>query len=331
MRVAPARSSGPSCVMSDSRVSTATAAPSAAGPGSVGGGDRQQVRVPVVQRPSAAARAGAARATGPSPRCRRRGRGSPGGRSAGRRAPEVLDEVAGPGRGVGTPRAGRASSELTRIASTVIAPPPPGRRPRRTWSSTSRRATRAARARPGATAGAGRRPEPGPERGAERGRVVGRDEQPRPGAVGAVTEGLRHPADLGRDDRQAAGERLGDDHAVRLRARREHQQVRRAVAAGEIGSGLRPREAHAAVQPAVEDPATQTLGERRVALQAADAQAVPATGRPASRARRAARRGPCRGSPRRRESSAPAVAVPGARSAASTPGSATWTRSPGSE
>ena len=33
---------------------------------------------------------------------------------------------------------------------------------------------------------------------------------------GAVAERLRHAADLGGDDRQAAGQRLGDDHAVRL-------------------------------------------------------------------------------------------------------------------
>ena len=58
--------------------------------------------------------------------------------------------------------------------------------------------------------------EPGPQRGTEGRRVAGRDQQPRPGTVLPVPEGLGHPADLGGEDRQAAGQGLGDDHAERL-------------------------------------------------------------------------------------------------------------------
>ena len=86
---------------------------------------------------------------------------------------------------------------------------------------------------------------------------------------------FRHPADLGGDNRQAACERLSDDHPVRLPARREHEQISRAVAAGKIDAGLWSRELHAAVQPAVEDAPAQTFGELGVALHAADAQALP--------------------------------------------------------
>ena len=99
--------------------------------------------------------------------------------------------------------------------------------------------------------------------------------RPGPDAVGGVTEGLRHAADVGRDDRQATRQRLGHDHAVGLGARRQHQQVRGGVAALEIGAGPRAREAHPIAQPASSAAATETLDERRVAVQAAHAHAVP--------------------------------------------------------
>ena len=51
MSVAPARSPGCSRVMSDRLTSTVTAAPSAAWPRRIGGGDLEQVRVPVVHDP----------------------------------------------------------------------------------------------------------------------------------------------------------------------------------------------------------------------------------------------------------------------------------------
>ena len=192
-----------------------------------------------------AARAAAARASGPSRRCRSRGRGSPSGRP-----PGAVGRDARRGRGRGPrrrrARAGRAIPRLTRTTSTVIATPRPGRR-RSTDAvvdhpgSDSRRSRAAWRSRALQLGVA----EPGPQRGGERRRVVGRDQQPRPDPVGAVTEGLGHPADVGGEDRQAAGQGLGDDHAVGLGARRQHQQVRGGVAAVEIGSGPRSREVHA--------------------------------------------------------------------------------------
>ena len=129
-------------------------------------------------------------------------------------------------------RAGRATRALTR----VIARPGQhlgdhgrGGRPPGT-------ATRAARGRPGAAASAARRRSARP---AARRRVPpghpACDEQPR------AAERLAHAADVGRDDRHAAGQRLGDDHAVRLGPRRQHQQVRGGVAAVELGAGPRSR------------------------------------------------------------------------------------------
>ena len=60
------------------------------------------------------------------------------------------------------------------------------------------RRSRAARRRPFPQLGVG---EPRPERGAECRRIVGRNQHPGPDPVGAVTEGLGHPADIGCDDR----------------------------------------------------------------------------------------------------------------------------------
>ena len=89
--VAPAKSSGPSRVMSDTRVSTRDLRSVGSGARHVDGGQRQQVQRPGRAGPSAAARTGAARATVPSHRCRRRDRGSTRSRpehgdGAGRRA-----------------------------------------------------------------------------------------------------------------------------------------------------------------------------------------------------------------------------------------------------
>ena len=84
-----------------------------------------------------------------------------------------------------------------------------------------------------------------------------------------------HAADLGCDDRQATGQGLGDDHAVGLGARRQHEQVGGGVAAVEIGSRPRARKAHPVVQPVVQRAAPEHVHERRIALQAAHAHAVP--------------------------------------------------------
>ena len=216
------------------------------------------------------------------------------------------------------------------MASTVIATPRRGRLRGRTWWSdqpaSDARRSRAARRNRRSQLGVA---EPGPERGAERRRVAGRDEQARPDPVGAVTERLRQPADLGCDDRQATGQRLGDDHAVRLGARRQHQQVRGGVAAVEIGSGAWPREA--------------TPG-RRARRRASGGGGPPRTpGRaPGCPRTRTARTGrsivasassstscPLPAVTAATHSSAPPAALPVARSAASTAGSATCTRSAG--
>src|SRR5690242_21323037 len=59
--------------------------------------------------------------------------------------------------------------------------------------------------------------QPVAERGGEGSRIVRRDQLARAGAVGRGAERFWQPADVGRDDRQAVGERFGDGHAVGLR------------------------------------------------------------------------------------------------------------------
>ena len=81
----------------------------------------------------------------------------------------------------------------------------------------------------------------------------------------------RHAADVGGEHRQAAGQGLGDDHAVGLRARGEHEQVGFGVCAVELRSGPRPREAHAVAQRVT----PHLVGERGVSIQAAHARAAP--------------------------------------------------------
>ena len=278
MRVAPASSSGSSWVMSVRLVSTTTGAPSAAGAGEVGGGDLEQIGVPVVRDPvlrprqerrePSAHRPGAAGEVVDHP--------AAGCREA---PPDVRDEVAGPGRSVGRlaevePSGAHADLLDRHRAAPARTPDEHGRGGR---PPGERRAPLAGGpAQPPPQIGVA---EPGPKRCAERGRVAGRDEKAGARPVGAVTEGLRHAADLGCHDRQAAGQRLGDDHAVRLGAGRQHQQVGGGVAAGEIGLGLRPRKAHPSVQPALSSEAAEAIGERRVAVEAAHAPAVPVKSR----------------------------------------------------
>ena len=111
--------------------------------------------------------------------------------------------------------------------------------------------------------------EPAAERGAEGLRVAGRDEEP------AVAERLGHPADVGGEHRHAAGQGLGDDHAVGLAVRGEHEQVRGGVRAVERGAGARAREVHAVAQPAGQRAALDVVGERGGAVEAAHARAAP--------------------------------------------------------
>ena len=68
--------------------------------------------------------------------------------------------------------------------------------------------------------------QPAPQRGRERRRVGRGDQQAGPAPPGAA-ERLRHAADVGGDHRDAAGERLGDHHPVRLGPRRQDEQVGR--------------------------------------------------------------------------------------------------------
>ena len=90
-----------------------------------------------------------------------------------------------------------------------------------------------------------------------------------------MTEGFGHPTDIGGDDRKTAGQSLGDDHAVRLGARREHHQVCRGVAAVELGSRPRSREGNAVAEAVVQRAVTEPSNEGRVAVQAAHAHALP--------------------------------------------------------
>jgi hypothetical protein len=85
-----------------------------------------------------------------------------------------------------------------------------------------------------------------------------------------VAERLAHAADVGREHRDAAGERLGDDHAVGLGVRGEHEQVGGGVRAVELRADQRPREAHAGRRAAADG-----SGERRIAVEAAGAGAAP--------------------------------------------------------
>ena len=81
---------------SDSLVSTVTAAPSAAGPGCVGLGERQQVRVAVVEDP--VLRPGQERREPPAHRPAAAGEVVDDQGAAGRQtATEVPDELSGPG------------------------------------------------------------------------------------------------------------------------------------------------------------------------------------------------------------------------------------------
>ena len=273
MRLAPARSSGVSRVMSDRLVSRVTAArrrPARRG----GHGKLEQLGIAVVHHPvlgpgqprrePAAHRAAAAaevvdheaagrgevlrEALGELGRARRRVgrlaqdqplRADPDGlrahRAAPARTPERTDVVAG------HPRSDARRSRAARR-----------RRPRSSASpSQARSAAPRAAGSPGATSSPGRVPSC------------------------AVPEGLGHPADVGGEDRQPAGQRLGDDHAVGLGVRGEHEQVRGGVGAVELRAGARSREAHPVAQPLRPGRAAHAVGERRVAVQAAHARAAP--------------------------------------------------------
>ncbi len=332
-RPAPARSSGRSRVMSDRLVSTTTEAPSAAGPG----------RSAAATCSSSASRSCSTQCCGPGserrePAAHRPGAAAEvvdhhGGRSAGSARPRRGRRVAGAGRGVGRlaqlePRGAdpdalgrhrRRGRPGRRRRPTVVADQPAS-------DARRSRAARRSRRRSSASPSQARSAAPSATR------VVGRHEQPGPVAVGAVAEGLRHAPDLGRDDRQAAGERLGDHHAVRLGARRA------------APAGPRRRSCASSSAP-VRGPAKRTRSpsppsrarRRRPSANAGSRSRLPTHRQCHDRSAIVASASsstswPLPGITAATQSSAPRrpeSRVP--RSAASTPGSATCTRSPASE
>ena len=327
MRLAPARSPGASRVMSDRLASTVTAHRRRPRRG-VGDGELQQACVPVVDHP--VLRPGQPRR-------------EPAAHRAAAAAEVVDHEAAGRGEvprealgelGRARRRVGRLAQDEPLRADRDAARATHPRRSREDAGDDGRRRRPPAQRRAPLAGGPAQAPaqpgvaEPGPQRGAEGRRVAGRDEQPRPGTVLPVPERLGHPADLGCEDRQAAGEGLGDDHAVRLGVRGEHEQIRGGVRAVEPGAGARSQEAHPVAQPARARrrrrrrtpgrgpgcPRTRSARTSCVAV----ASASSSTSCPLSRVTGAT------------QSSASPAALPGARPAASTPGSATCTRSAGS-
>ena len=269
-RLASASSPGGRSVTSECLASTVTAAARRGR----GDGALQQVRVAVVQHP--VLRPGQPRREPPAHRAAAAAEvvdhERPGGGEVPREAPGELGRAR---RRVGrlaqgeplradpdAHRAHRAAPASTPARSDVVAAHRRSdarrsraarrRRPRRSASpSHARSAAPRAAGSPGGTSSPGRVPS------------------------AAVPERLGHPADLGGEDRHAAGQGLGDDHAVRLGARGEHEQVRGGVRAVELRAGARSREAHPVVQPVVPRAAPHAGGERRVADQAADAGAAP--------------------------------------------------------
>ena len=91
---------------------------------------------------------------------------------------------------------------------------------------------------------------------------------PRPSASGT-------PPTLGRDDREPAGQRLGDDHAVGLRPRRQHEHVGSGVRRVEGAAGPGTGEADPAGEARVVGVGPEAIDEARVELQRADAGAQP--------------------------------------------------------
>ena len=122
-------------------------------------------------------------------------------------------------------------------------------------------------------------------------------------------ERLGHAADVGGDDRQPAGQRLGDDHAVRLGPRGQHQQVGRGVGTRPARRRTqRPGEAHPVGEPGWSSTRRpQLVDEGRVAVRLPDAERSATAGRRPSPAPPAARRAPCRGSPPPRRAARPPV------------------------
>ena len=135
---------------------------------------------------------------------------------------------------------------------------------------------------------------------------------PGPRAVVAVPDRLGHPADVGDEHRHAARQGLGDDHAVGLGVRREHEQVRAGVRAVEVVApcgvpGSRTRSSRPLSRARRCTPSANAGSRSRLTRRRRGARTGPSP----SRARRAARRGPCRVSPPRRTAARRPPSVPG--------------------
>ncbi len=149
--------------------------------------------------------------------------------------------------------------------------------------------------------------------------------KPGSAAVAGTTERAGQAADICRDDREPARERLGDDHPVRLGAGRQHEGVGSRIGPVQVGAGAGTAEPHPVADPAVAGLAGEPADVGRITRQAADAGRGATAGPRRSRGPRAARRAPCRASRAATQRSRPPAVVPGASSARSTPGSATCT------
>ena len=221
---ASASSSAGSRAMSVRLVSTVTAAPSAAAPGgsATASSSRSASRSCTTQCCGPGSRGASQR---PSLRCRRRGRGSRGGRprEVALEAPRARPPAPPRRRARAGTSHSRADADDHRASSRRPCQDAGDARTSCSLAATGA-ATRAARGRPGAGAPQLGVAEPGPQRGGEGRGVAGRDEQSRPGPSphGRVPPAPRRPP-----WRSPAGRAPGpgDDHPVRLGARGEHEQV----------------------------------------------------------------------------------------------------------
>src|SRR6185312_13537473 len=85
----------------------------------------------------------------------------------------------------------------------------------------------------------------------------------------------RYATDVPGDDRKPTSKRLGDDHAVSLSARCQHQGVRLCVRAVELVVRERAGEAHPIAEAPVLGEPSQVCDEPLVEIQRADADAFP--------------------------------------------------------
>ena len=112
---------------------------------------------------------------------------------------------------------------------------------------------------------------PLPQDRTQRHRIVRRGED----GGRAPCDRLRHSADACRHDRDAPGDRLGDDHAVALGARRRDDEIRGMVRVGESPTGEHPHQLDALREPGGSDRGGGPVREIGVGVQRADDRAAP--------------------------------------------------------